>query len=93
MAWEKDIPQTSREDILSQLAPFFSRDIPGQGALRLFFGAFSNKFHNLIRHLDICWMNFMTMDNFMQSHKIVAKMTEICETTENLDSNATKLWL
>ena len=33
----------------------------------------------------------MTMHNFMQSHKIVAKMTENCEMTENRDSDTTKL--
>ena len=44
-------------------------------------------------HLHICWMNFVTMHNFMQSHKIVEKMPENCEMTENRDSDATTLWL
>ena len=37
--------------------------------------------------LHICWMNFVTTHNFMQSHKIVTKTTENCEMTENCDSN------
>ena len=36
-------------------------------------------------------MNFVTMHNFMQNHKIVAKKMENCEMIENCDSNATKL--
>ena len=43
------------------------------------------------KHPHICCMNFVTMHNFRQSHKIVAKMTENCEATENFDSNITKL--
>ena len=43
------------------------------------------------QHLHICCMNFVIMHNFMQSHKIVAKMTENCKTTENLDSDATEI--
>ena len=55
------------------------------------FGHHIRKWKKKTMHLHICWMNFVTMHSFMPSHKIVAKMTENCETTENLDSNATKL--
>ena len=37
-------------------------------------------------------MNFLIIHNFMQSHKIVVKMSENFEMTENYDPNATKLW-
>ena len=37
-------------------------------------------------HLHIFWMNFVTMHNFMQSYKIMTKMTENC------DSKFSKMW-
>ena len=45
-------------------------------------------------------MNFVTMHNFMQSHKIVTKASQlivkwqknVTVTSENCDSNFTKLW-